>query len=89
MNYLLRHNPHPCQPLLNSHLRPYRKPFLISLALAGFLLACVSCSETRSSSPPPPPAPVTDTAPVGEGLKVIGFAMLGAAVVVVLGKMIR
>ena len=33
--------------------------------------------------------PVTDTAPVGDGLKVIGFAMLGAACVVVLGRLIR
>jgi hypothetical protein len=33
--------------------------------------------------------PVTDTEPVGEGLKVIGYAMLGAACVVVLGKIIR
>jgi hypothetical protein len=31
---------------------------------------------------------VTDTSPVGDGLKVIGFAMLGAAVVVVLGRML-
>ena len=29
------------------------------------------------------------TQPVGDGLKVIGFAMLGAACVVVLGRLIR
>ena len=32
--------------------------------------------------------PVTDTKPVGSGLKVIGFAVLGASVVCVLGKML-
>lgn len=85
MNHLFRHNPHPCQPFRSRH-RHYHKPFLISLALAGFVLAVVSCSE---SSPPPPPLPVTDTQPVGDGLKVIGFALLGAAVVGVLGRMLK
>ena len=86
MNHLFRHNPHPCQPFLRPRRRPYRKPFLISLALAAFAFACSSCSE---ATPPPPPVPVTDTQPVGEGLKVIGFAMLGAAVVGVLGRMLK
>jgi hypothetical protein len=39
-------------------------------------------------SPSLPTVTVTDTEPVGDGLKVIGFAMLGAAVVVVLGRML-
>ena len=43
----------------------------MSLALAGLLLTCVSCSEAK---PTPPRVTVTDTAAVGEGLKVIGFA---------------
>jgi len=58
----------------------------MSLALAGLLLTCVSCSESK---PTPPRVTVTDTAPVGEGLKVIGFAVLGAAVVGVLGRMLK
>jgi hypothetical protein len=32
---------------------------------------------------------VTDTTPVGNGLKVIGYALLGSAVVMVLGSMIK
>jgi hypothetical protein len=32
---------------------------------------------------------VTDTAPVGDGLKVIGYALLGAAVVGVLGRILK
>lgn len=86
MNHLLKHNAHPCQPFWRSRSRPYRKPFLTSLALAGLLLTCVSCSESK---PTPPRVPVTDTAPIGAGLKVIGFAMLGAAVVGVLGRMLK
>jgi hypothetical protein len=39
--------------------------------------------------PKPPPVAVTDTEPVGERLKVIGFAMLGAVCVIVLGRLIR
>jgi hypothetical protein len=66
---------------------PMRKWFLIPLAGIVLALACASCSS--APTPKPPPIPVTDTEPVGEGLKVIGFAMLGASVVVVLGKMIR
>jgi hypothetical protein len=36
-----------------------------------------------------PQVTVTDTKPVGEGLTVVGFAIVGAAVVVVLGRMLR
>jgi hypothetical protein len=65
------------------------KSFL-RLPLAGCFMALSSCSEAPPKPTPPPPAiTVTDTEPVGEGLKVIGFAMLGAAVVVVLGRMLR
>ena len=91
--HLHKHIPHPCQPRLTSTggripQRPFRKWFPISLAGLVLALALVSCSG--GGSPPAPPAvPVTDTQPVGEGLKVIGYAMLGAAVVGVLGRMIR
>ena len=59
---------------------------LLLLPVAGLFMACASCSDSPSKPPPPP---VTDTTPVGEGLKVIGFAMLGAAVVCVLGRLLR
>jgi hypothetical protein len=51
---------------------------LLLLPVAGLFMACTSCSESPSTPPPPP---IADLAPVGEGLKVVGFAMLGAAVV--------
>jgi len=90
-HHLHRHTPHPCQPLLAPSRRfsgrRNRKWLLLPLAGLGLVLACASCSD--SSPPKPPPVPVTDTEPVGEGLKVIGYAMLGAACVVVLGKIIR
>jgi hypothetical protein len=76
-----RREPHSLKPI--KPIKPL-KPLLL-LPVAGIFLACASCSD---STPKPPPAPVTDTQPVGEGLKVIGFALLGAAVVGVLGRML-
>ena len=88
---LHRHIPHPFQPQLATVRRfpnrPNRKWFLIPLAALAVALALTSCES--SATPAPPPVPVTDTQPVGEGLKVIGFALLGAAVVGVLGRMLK
>ena len=53
----------------------------MALALAG-----TSCSSSPSHAPRPI---VTDTKPVGNGLKTIGYALLGGAVVMVLGSMIK
>ncbi|MDQ8190251.1 hypothetical protein QEH58_08085 [Roseibacillus persicicus] len=58
------------------------------LPLLGAVLGCGSCGEEEPAKPSPPPTPVTDTEPVGSGLKVIGFAVLGASVVCVLGRML-
>lgn len=65
-----------------------RRPSRLLLPLAGLMLAATSCSENEAP-PDTPPVSVTDTRPVGDGLKVIGYALLGGAVVVVLGSMIR
>jgi uncharacterized lipoprotein YajG len=51
------------------------------------LLATGSCEQQTVAASPP--VPVTDTRPVGDGLKVLGFALLGSAVVIVLGRLIR
>lgn len=51
------------------------------------ILAISSCEKPKPYSPPL--APITDTKPVGDGLKTLGFAILGSAVVCVLGRMIR
>ncbi|MEY3894663.1 MAG: hypothetical protein RLZZ214_182 [Verrucomicrobiota bacterium] len=69
---------------------PKKRPMklLLLLSAAGCFMALGSCSEAPPEPPPPPTVTVTDTEPVGDGLKVIGFAMLGAAVVVVLGRML-
>jgi hypothetical protein len=77
---------YPSFPQPNGRREKRRLKPLLLLPLAGLFLACASCSEP-SSVPPPPP--VTDTRPVGDGLKVIGFALLGAAVVAVLGRMLK
>lgn len=59
---------------------------LLLLPVAGLFMACASCADSPSKPPPPP---IADLSPVGEGLKVIGFAMLGAAVVCVLGRILK
>jgi hypothetical protein len=48
------------------------------------LLLAAGCVEE-----PPPPPPVPDMAPLGDGLKVIGYAVIGAAVVLTLGKLLE
>lgn len=47
-------------------------------------LACLSCNPANSG-----PVYYTDTAPVGDGLKVIGFCFLGAMVVATVGRCFR
>lgn len=61
---------------------------LIPLAGIALVLALASCSGGGLSSEHSG-VPVTDTQPVGDGLKVIGYALLGAAVVFVTGRLIR
>jgi hypothetical protein len=86
--HLLRHNPHPCQPFWRSRRRASQKWFLLPLAALVAVLAFSSCSG--SSAPPPEPLPIEiKTEPIGSGLKLIGYALLGAAVVTVLGRLIR
>ena len=84
MTHLHRHIPHPCQPALRKGNRP-RFRMLLLIPLAGIALALASCSGGSPSSS----VPVVDTRPVGGGLKTIGYAMLGAAVVIVAGRLIR
>ena len=84
MTHLHQHIPHPCQPALREGHRPRFRMFLL-LPLAGMILALASCS----SEPPRSSVPVTDTRPVGDGLKVVGYALIGAAVVFVAGRLIR
>lgn len=55
---------------------------------AAFLCACSGPSEEERPAPPPVPA-VTDTAPVGEGIKTLAYALLGASVVLTLGRLLR
>ncbi|RYD24367.1 MAG: hypothetical protein EOP88_00550 [Verrucomicrobiaceae bacterium] len=66
-------------------IHPVRNIFLTA---SGLLLLSL-CSCERQAAAAPVPIPVTDTEPVGDGLKVLGFAVLGSAVVCVLGRMIR
>ena len=65
-----------------------RLKHLLLLPVLGCLMAIGACQD----APPPKPSPpvlVTDTRPVGKGLEVIGYALLGAAVVAVLGRLLN
>jgi len=84
MSFLLRHHPYPCNPWLRPRRQTNRKHFLIPLA--GLFLACSSCSSPKAE---PPPTPIVETKPIGDGLKLIGWAVLGGTIVLVLGSMIR
>ena len=54
----------------------------VALLLLLLLPGLSSCS-----SPTVPPAP--NMAPIGDGLKVIGFALLGMSVVITVGRYFR
>jgi hypothetical protein len=54
---------------------------LLLLSVIGCGLACVSCNEQGS--------PIVDVTPLGDGLKVIGYAVVAAAVLLVLGKLVK
>ena len=54
--------------------------------LVAVLASLVSCREEPVKPSPPV---VTDTRPLGDGLKVIGYALLGASVVLTLGRVLR
>jgi hypothetical protein len=74
---------HPLIPKSVSRFRP------LAIAAVPAVVLALACSSCDTAPPKPAPPPITDTRPVGEGLKVIGFAMLGAAVVAVLGRLMR
>jgi hypothetical protein len=73
-------------PTQRAGRRPLRKLLLLPLTATALAFAGTSCSAAASLEPRPI---VTDTTPVGNGLKVIGYALLGSAVVMVLGSMIK
>ena len=61
------------------------KLHLLILCVAVALLA-PGCADVPSSAPP---QYVTDTTPLGEGLKTLAYAFLGASVVITLGRLLR
>lgn len=61
---------------------------ILLLPVTVAVLALSSCKD-EDITKHTPPITVTDTQPVGDGLKVIGFALVGAAVLGVLGKLVK
>ena len=86
MFHLFRHHAHPCQPWLRPRRRSRRKLILISLAGIAMALSLASCSSSYSDPPPPR---VTDTQPIGKGLSIIGYSILGGMLVFVFGSMVK
>lgn len=54
---------------------------LMIIPIIAFVLTCVSCQDQGP--------PIVDTNPLGEGLKVIAYAVLGVGVLGVLGKLVK
>jgi hypothetical protein len=61
---------------------------VVFLPVAAAFMALSSCND-ESATKPVPQVTVTDTTPVGDGITVLAFAILGSAVVVVLGRLLR
>ena len=54
---------------------------LMILPIIACVLACVSCTDQTQ--------PIVDVSPIGDGLKLLGFAVVGAAVLGVLSKLVK
>jgi len=62
------------------------RSFLLIVAAIGFGLVSGACKGT---APEPPPPRIPDMVPVGDGMKTLAYAVVGAAVVLTLGRMTR
>ncbi len=80
IHFILNHRP--------TRRATQRRWKLLPLSAAAALLTLSSCND-EDAVKPPPAVTVTDTQPIGAGLTVVGFAIVGAAVVVVLGRLLR
>ncbi len=78
----------------NKHHLSFRRPAthrlkkLLLLPVAGAFLSVSSCNDYETNKHTPP-VTVTDTQPVGDGLATLAFGIVGAAVVIVLGRLLR
>lgn len=77
----------------NKHHLSSRRPAahhfkkILLLPITGVLVALGSCNDDDAKQPSQ--IIVTDSKETGEGLAIIGFAIVGAAVVIVLGRLLR
>ncbi len=60
---------------------------VVLLPVAAAFMALNACNDDGAKQPPQ--IIVTDNKATGDGLAVIGFAIVGAAVVIVLGRLLR
>lgn len=75
------------KPVTRRHQRHAHAARLLLLPVAAAVLTLSSCED--ESTKKHTPQITVDTHPVGAGLTVIGFGLVGAAVVGALGRMLR
>lgn len=75
------------KPVPRRHGRHAHAAKVVLLPMAAAVLTLSSCEDESTTKQAP--QITVDTNPVGAGLTVIGFGLVGAAVVVALGRMLR
>jgi hypothetical protein len=76
----------------NKHHLSSRRPAthrlkkILLLPIAGIFLALSSCNDESTAEPPPV---VVSMEPVGSGLSILAFGLVGGAVVLALGKLLK
>ncbi len=75
-------------PIVTSQLTAHRCSTQRRVARSLLLLPVIVCALASVSCQEQGP-PMVDTTPLGDGLKVIGYALVGAAVLGVLGKLVK
>jgi hypothetical protein len=63
------------------HVAAGKEGRLRTLSVSAFATFLVSCSETVTQTAP-------DYGPVGDGMKVIGYALIAVAVIITLGRLL-
>lgn len=62
---------------------------LLTILATVMLLSCTSCSKKKQAPPPPVIVNAPDYKPIGEGIKVHSYALIGVAVIITVGLIAR
>lgn len=72
--------------LSSRRLVTHRLKKILLLPITGIFLALSSCNDESTAQPPPV---VVSMEPVGSGLSLLAFGLVGGAVVLALGKLLK